>query len=225
MLNVSNYIQIMTKIKKLYILFILSFLILTNANSQITKSNGKVTINGKVYSTMVINGDTVILADLDTMSVSSPRHFATNEEYKRYLKYKYYAAKVYPYAKDAINILNKLEDRTKNMKPAKRKKYIKLTYRQLEHNFKKQLKSLSRTQGKILIKMIEKETGMTFYNLIKKMRNGFTAFYWHQFGKLYDYNLKEGYIKGKDRPMDAVLMDFNFDNLDDPGLNAQLLKK
>ena len=215
----------MTKIKKISLLLILSFLILSNVNSQITKSKGKVSINGKVYSTMVVDGDTVILADLDSMSVSSPRSFATNEEYKRYLKYKYFAAQVYPYAKDAINILNKIDDRTKNMKPSKRKKYIKLTYRQLEYNFKKQLKSLSRTQGKILIKMIEKETGMPFYDLIKKMRNGFTAFYWHQFGKLYGYNLKEGYIKGKDRPMDAVLLDFNFDDEHDTILNAHLLKK
>lgn len=196
-----------------------------NINAQIIKSNGKITINGKVYSTMVIDGDTVILADLDTMSISSPRSFYTAEERKRYRLYKYYAPKVYPYAKDAINIFNKLEDRTKNMKPGRRKKYIKLTYRQLELNFKKQLKSLSRTQGKILIKMIEKETGMTFYDLIKKMRNSFTAFYWHQFSKFYGYNLKEGYIKGKDRPMDAVLMDFKFDNDDNGSLNAPLLKK
>lgn len=215
----------MIKIKKISLLLIIFFLISYNVNSQITKSNGKVTINGKVYSTMVVDGDTVILADLDTMSVSSPRSFATNEEYKRYLKYKYYAAIVYPYAKDAINILNKMDDRTKNMKPSKRKRYIKLTYRQLEYNFKKQLKALSRTQGKILIKMIEKETEMPFYDLIKKMRNGFTAFYWHQFGKLYGYNLKEGYIMGKDKPMDAVLLDFSFDNVDDPILNANLLKK
>ena len=215
----------MIKIKKNILLLIISFLVSNNANSQITKSNGKVTINGKVYSTMVVNGDTVILANLDTMSVSSPRSFATNEEYRRYIKYKYFAAKVYPYAKDAINILNKLDDITKDMEPSKKKRYIKLTYRQLESNFKKQLKALSRTQGKILIKMIEKETGMPFYDLIKKMRNGFTAFYWQQFGKLYGYNLKEGYIEGKDRPMDAVLHDFNFDNIDDTTLNANLLKK
>ena len=209
--------------KKILLLLLLQSFIINIINGQIINSKDKVTINGKVYSTMVIKGDTVILADLDTMSISSPRSFASNEEYRRYRKYKYFASKVYPYAKDAINILNKLEDRTKDMKPAKRKKYIRSTYRQLEFNFKQQLKKLSRTQGKILIKMIEKETGMPFYDLIKKMRNGFTAFYWHQFGKLYGYNLKEGYIKGKDRAMDAVLMDFKFDKTEST-LNAPILK-
>lgn len=72
--------------------------------------------------------------------------------------------------------------------------------------------------------MIEKETNMPFYDLIKKMRNGFVAFYWHQFGKLYGYNLKEGYIRGKDKPMDAVLDDFKFDNINDNILNIQILK-
>jgi len=65
---------------------------------------------------------------------------------------------------------------------------------------------------------------MTFYNLIKKMRNGFVAFYWHQFGKLYGYDLKEGYIRGKDKPMDAVLDDFKFDDNDDKMLNIQIMK-
>ncbi|HHH53795.1 MAG TPA: DUF4294 domain-containing protein [Bacteroidetes bacterium] len=214
----------MTISNKNILLFFFLFIVHSYAIGQITQSGNKVSINGKVYSTMVINGDTVILADLDTMSVSSPRSFSNNEEYRRYRKYKYFASKVYPYAKDAINILTKLEERTKNMKPSKRKKYIQSTYRQLEHNFKQQLKKLSRTQGKILIKMIEKETGMTFFDLIKKMRNGFTAFYWHQFGKLYGYDLKEGYIKGKDRAMDAVLMDFKFDKKES-SLNAPILKK
>lgn len=215
----------MTKLKKYGVSIVFILFLVINAIGQENRADGKVTVNGKVYSTMVVDGDTVILADLDPMSLSSPRNFESNAELKRYKKYKYFAAKVYPYAKDAINILNKLEERTKDMKPAKRKKYIKLTYRQLEHNFKSQLKKLSKTQGKILIKMIEKETNMTFYNIVKKMRNGFVAFYWHQFGKLYNYDLKEGYVKGKDRVMDAVLQDFNFENDQDAVLNAQLLKK
>lgn len=215
----------MTKMKKYGISIVFILFLVINAVGQVTYADGKVTVNGKVYSTMVVDGDTVILADLDPMSLSSPRSFDSDEELKRYKKYKYFAAKVYPYAKDAINILNKIEERTKHMKPAKRKKYVKLTYRQLEHNFKSQLKKLSKTQGKILIKMIEKETDMTFFNTVKKMRNGFVAYYWHQFGKLYDYDLKEGYVEGKDRVMDAVLQDFNFGKDQDAVLNAQLLKK
>ncbi len=196
-----------------------------HSNAQDVKKGKKITINGKLYSTMIVDGDTIVLADLNPVSFSTIRNFKSKEEKKRYRLYKYYAPKVYPYAKDAINILNKIEERTKDMPASKRKKYIKLTYRQLEYNFKKQLKKLSKTQGKILIKMIEKETNSTFYNIIKRMRNGVVAFTWHQFGKFWDYDLKQGYHPGDDRPMDAVLQDFSFDDNSDKTLNAELLKK
>lgn len=210
--------------KYIWLIFvILGFTLSINAQTKTLKK--KIKINGKVYSTMIVDGDTIILADLEPISYTSIRNFKSEEERKKYRLYKYYAAKAYPYAKDAINILNKIEERTKDMEPTKRKKYIKLTYRQLEHNFKQHLKKLSKTQGKILIKMIEKETGSTFYEIIKKMRNGFTAFYWNQFGKLYNYNLKRGYIVGDDRMMDVILQDFSFDDNKDKVLNTQLLKK
>jgi len=166
-------------------------------------------LGGKVYSAIVQDGDTLILAQLDDVNFTSPRSFKSREEYKKYLRYKRYAVKVYPYAKDAINILKTIEDRTKDMNRRKKKKYVKQTYEQMEQNFKQQLKKLSKTQGKILVKMIEKEMDMTFFEIIKDKRNRFTAFYWHQFGKMYDYDLKRGYVRGDDLIMDVVLDGFD----------------
>lgn len=218
-------INTMTILKKYITLFILLLIFSIHLNGQESKNGKKIKINGKLYSTMIVDGDTIILADLNPVSFSTIRNFESADEKKRYRLYKYYAPKVYPYAKDAINILNKIEERTKDMPSRKRKKYIKLTYRQLEYNFKKQLKKLSKTQGKILVKMIEKETDSTFYEIIRRMRNGAVAFTWHQFGKFWDYDLKQGYHPGDDRPMDTVLQDFNFNDNSDEILNAELLKK
>ena len=209
-------------IQCLYLPFFMLFLI-SDIQGQNNEKYGQIIFNGTVYKTMIIGKDTLILADLDSVSISSRRDF-TDEELKLFRKYRYYAAKAYPYAKDAINILNTIEERTKDMKSSKRKKYIEMTYRQLEYNFKQQLKSLSKTQGKIMIKMIEKETGESFYNIIKRTRNGFVAFYWHQFSKFYDYNLKQGYIKGQDRVLDTVLQDFYFKEEDNPALNTKVIK-
>ena len=211
--------------KFLYLTIILISFISNILSAQVEEEKyGKTIFNGRVYNTIIIGKDTIIMADLDTVSISSMSNF-TDEELKLYRKYKYYAAKAYPYAKDAINILNTIDDRTKDMKPSKRKKYIDQTYRQLESNFKKQLKGLSRTQGKIMIKMIEKETDHSFYDIIRKMRNGFVAFYWHQFGKFYDYDLKQGYVRGENRVLDTVLQDFKFDKIQSPSLNAKILQK
>ncbi|MEZ4906591.1 MAG: DUF4294 domain-containing protein [Saprospiraceae bacterium] len=205
-------------------IFIISLISIKSSAQNDDVKYGKTVFNGKIYNTMIMGNDTIIVANLDTVSISSMRSF-TSDELKLYRKYKYYAAKAYPYAKDAINILNTIEERTKDMKPKQRKKYIDKTYKQLEANFKIQLKGLSKTQGKIMIKMIEKETGEPFYDLVKRMRNGFVAFYWNQFGKFYDYDLKEGYIRGNDKVLDTVLQDFKFDNIDSSTLNAKLLDK
>lgn len=171
-----------------------------------------VRIDGQIFSAIVQNGDTLILARLDDVSLTSFRSFSSRDEYLRYLRYKKYAALVYPYAKDAVNVLKTVEDRTRSMSRSKRKKYVDHTYRQLEHNFKQQLKNLTKTQGKILVKMIEKEMDQSFYDIIKAKRNRFSAFYWYQFGKLYDYDLKRGYVRGDDYIMDAILKDFDLSN-------------
>lgn len=204
--------------------FFLTLIIILNISdvwAQKDMHYGTMIFDGRIYKTMIIGKDTLIMADLDPINISSRRDF-TDEEYALYRRYRIHAAKAYPYAKDAINILNTLEARTKDMKPSARRKYVNNTYRQLEHNFKRHLKQLSRTQGRIMIKMIEKETGLAFYDIIKDKRNVLSAIYWHNLGKLYGYDLKVGYIKGDDRVLDVVLQDFYFKKEDSPIWNSQI---
>jgi hypothetical protein len=80
---------------------------------------------------------------------------------------------------------------------------------ELTKEFEEPLKNLTKLQGKIMIKMIEKETGKPIYHLIKDLKGGFKAFYWNMFSKLYSYDLKEGYNKGQYPILDAVLQDFD----------------
>lgn len=169
----------------------------------------QIVIDGVVVSALITEQDTIMVADLEEVSVSSPKNFKNNAERKRYRKYRYYANKVYPYATEAIKIFREVDYVTKNMNSRKRKKHIKRLNKQLKKEFKKPLRNLTKTQGKILIKMIEKELDTPFYTLVKSLRGGFTASYWNQLGKFNGYNLKEGYIEGQDPLMDMVLHDFN----------------
>lgn len=189
------------------LLFIAAFLgILSCANAQ----TGHLLINGQLHPYTVDEcGDTLILAQLDDVSVSSPRKFETRDDYRRYLKYKRYAVKVYPYAVEAIKIFREVEYATENMKKAKRKKYIKKLQKDLKTEFEDPLKKLTKTQGKILFKMIERELDTPLYFLIKDLRGGVTASYWSTIGRLYGHRLKDGYIEGEDPIMDAVLNDLN----------------
>lgn len=169
----------------------------------------KVTINGYVFDAIIQGGDTIIMADLDDISISSPKEFKNREDYRTYRKYRYYASKVYPYAQKGIKIFREIEESTETMSKRRRKKFVKRKYRQLKKEFKTPLKHLTKTQGMILIKMIEKELDTPFYTLMKDMKGGFTAGYWNQMGKFFDYDLKEGYHEGADPILDIVINDFD----------------
>lgn len=178
-------------------------------SAQIAPNVEDATKDKNLQETIIENGDTLVLATLDAVSISSPRTFSSPEEYEKYQRYKYYASKVYPYAADAIRIFRETEFVTRNMKKKQRKKHIKRLQKELKQEFKKPLKNLTKTQGKILMKMIEKELDTPMYFLIKDLRNGMTATYYSTLGKLYGYKMREGYIRGQDPILDAVLDDLD----------------
>lgn len=167
-----------------------------------------VKVNGQIVRIMIDEkGDTLFLSTLDDRSISSPREFASREEYIRYRRYQIYAAKVYPYASQAIRIFQEVEREADGLKKRKRKKFMKEKTDELKTEFEDPLKKLTKTQGKILVKMIEREVDSPMYELIKNLRGTFTASYWNTFSMFYGHRLKDGYIKGEDPILDAVLED------------------
>jgi hypothetical protein len=167
------------------------------------------TIDGEIVIAKITDEDTLYIADLDRINVTSKRKFENREEYLLYLRYRRYANKVYPYAVEAIRIFRELEQVTPEMKARHRRKHIKDLHKELKDEFGDPLKGLSKTQGRILIYMIEKELKTPMYFLIKDLRSGLTARYWNTMGALFGYKLREGYIRGEDPILDMVLDDFN----------------
>lgn len=158
----------------------------------------------------VENGDSVFVMSLRPVRIWQPRKFKDLDEQVLYNRYKYAAKLVYPYALQAIGLYEELSDQTEDMSRRQRKRYIRHENRELKGDFEEQMKKLSKTQGKVLIKMIEKELHMPFYELIRQTRGGLTAAYWHNLGKLYGYDLKEGYIIGEDPLLDEIFLDYDF---------------
>ncbi|MCB0635821.1 MAG: DUF4294 domain-containing protein [Lewinella sp.] len=167
-------------------------------------------INGQYYYYTVDEcGDTLILASLEGISVSSLRAFENDDDYRLYRRYRQYAIQVSPYARQAIRIFRETEYVTNNMDNRDSRRYIRRLQRELKDEFNDPLRSLTKTQGMILIKMIERELDTPMYDLIKMLRNGVTATYWSTLGKLYGHDIREGYIVGDNRILDAVLDDFD----------------
>ncbi len=169
----------------------------------------EVTIDGHIVKALISEGDTILLATLDEMSVTSPRSFDNKGEERHYRRMKYNALKVYPYAVTAIKTYRELEDATLDLKKRKKKKHIKKLQKQLEEEFKMPLKKLTKTQGKILVKMIERELGVPCYNVVRELKGGVTAYYWQGLGKMWGYDLQQGYNPEEDPVLEYVLSDLN----------------
>jgi len=178
--------------------------------SLFAQNDGYTEINGQRMGFIIDDcGDTLLVANLNDISISSPTAFKDKDEYKRYRKYRRYAVVVHPYAVEAINIFKEVEYATNNMKNRERKKYLRKLQKDLKREFSDPLKKLTKTQGYILVKMIEKELDTPMFELIKDLKGAFTASYWNTFGRTFGYRLKDGYTDGEDAILDAVLNDLN----------------
>jgi len=202
-----------------YIFALIGFPILTiQAQIEVAKDTNKIRegeyysttiIDGKVIPVIIIDGDTLPTISAPDVTVKRKRNFESKEERKRYYQWRKYAAKVYPYALEAVRLYRQFEKETKGMKKNKKNKYTKTMEKNLKPKYEEELKALSKSQGFILIKMVERELDKPFYNVIKTIRGGWDAFKWQSMGSLYGYNLKKGYDSGEDEILELILGDLD----------------
>lgn len=102
--------------------------------------------------------------------------------------------KVWPFAKEAAEQYHSVSTALEGEeRKRKRKKYAKEVQRYMSENFKDTLKTLTRSEGVILVKLVNRETGRTTHEIIKEYRGGMSAAVWQSMAKLYDNNLKQEY--------------------------------
>ena len=120
-------------------------------------------------------GDTIRLTEVNLFG--KERSFADLDAQKRYFLLRNRVKKVYPYAKMAAERLSVMEHTMDTMQNSRQKKvYVKRTQKYIEDHFTEELKKLSRSQGRILIKLIHRQTGKTAYDLVRDLRNGCTTY-------------------------------------------------
>ena len=163
-----------------------------------------------------IEGDSVFKKEINLKEVViyKPVIFADNEERLDYFVLKRKVLKVYPYAKMTSERLSKLNDRLNKIKSKrKKKKYTKMLEKFLQEELTTELKRLTRTEGQILVKLIYRETGSTAFSLIRELRNGFRAFTYNTFAKVFKISLKEEYdplLVREDLFIEDILINSNF---------------
>src|SRR6056300_1154048 len=123
-----------------------------------------------------------------------PLRFNSMTELREYVILRNRTLRVYPYAKLAADRLDTLSMLLQNIKNKRQKKiYIKRVEKFIYDEFEEELKKLSRSQGRILIKLVHRQTGATSHELIKVLRNGWKAMIYQTTASLFKLSLKDTY--------------------------------
>ena len=175
---------------------ILIFLVLMTCASL----KGQVSVNdttpdGKyILQTIVVDGDTIPVVTLRTQLISANRKFRSKRYQRKWSKLHRNVVKTYPYAKLAGDLINEYNRNLSELPTeAEREAYLDKCEEDLKAEFEDDLKKMTTSQGRVLIKLIDRETGDTSYELIKRLRSGFTAFVWQGVAKLFGSDLKANY--------------------------------
>ena len=154
---------------------------------------------------------------LDEVILFQPLRFQTIEELKEYLILRNRTLKVYPYAKLASDRLKRLNQRINSIKNnSSKRKYTKRIEKFIYSEFEEELKKLSRSQGRILIKLVHRQTGTTTHDLVKELRNGWRAFIYQTTASLFDLTLKDTFdpkVNREDFMIEDILQRANSDNI------------
>lgn len=156
---------------------------------------------------VVIDGDTLPSIHIDEIKCLARMKFRTKRAKQRYDRLVRNVRKTLPYARIAALKINEIEDSLQKLPTQKlRDKFIKESEKKLFNEFEKPLKHLSISQGRILIKLIDRETGNTSYQLIKTLKGNFSAFLWQGVARLFGSSLKSEYdAEGEDKNIEIIV--------------------
>ena len=157
----------------------------------------------------VINGDTVVFAPSSDLFVQND-NAAAGESFdpSKYRRLVYNVKKVYPYAKLARFKFEEMERNLATMTDEKQKQaYIDKTYKEVREQFEDELKKLTVSQGRILIRLLDRETDQTAYQIVKQFLGGFRTTFWQSLARVFGSNLKSEYdpTQGEDMLIEQII--------------------
>ena len=173
--------------------------------AQTAVSAGK---DGTPIAYRIENGDTVYYVRLREVVVRAPRKFKNAAEERQFWKLVYNVKKVYPYAKLAGVKLHELNERYLEIESEKeRKAYSKQVEESLKAEFEGELRKLTVTQGRILLRLVDRETGNTTYEILKDFRGSVSAVFWQTIARVFGSNLKSSYnpSSGEDKTIEQII--------------------
>ena len=198
------------------ILFI--FLFAADATGQIDSLKQKNdTLQGKSYLLQRVNRDGVTLPEVEIKEVTVYAHpqFPKKSDFRKYERLVYNLKRVYPYALIVRNKLAQVDNDISKIKDEKeRKEYLKKVEKNVFAEYEGDIRDMTISQGRLLIKLIDRETQNTSYVLIKDYRGKFAAAFWQGIARIFGTNLKEEYDPyGEDAIIESIITEIEAGNL------------
>lgn len=159
-----------------------------------------------VHEAVIYNGDTIESKTLENLWLYTHLTDAQRADKAKYNRLRNAVYVTYPFARRAGSIMNEMNIKLEGMgSKSARKTYIKSREKELKKDFSDPLTNLSVYQGKVLMKLINRETGNNCYEIIKEYKGGLSARLWQTVAFFFNSNLKQTYNASVD---DAIIERF-----------------
>src|SRR5574344_1568829 len=173
----------------------------------------RATIHGNIITyANIVDGDTLPMSFLQPVVITASIAPLTADELRKYHKLIRNVKITYPYARQARVLLDRYALAMKSMTPAQQKLMMTRAESEINNQFGQSLKHLTKRQGLILIRLIDRETGTDSYSLVRNLRGSFRAYFYQALGKLFGYDLHSTYnpqTNEEDRVIEKVIYAIN----------------
>jgi hypothetical protein len=150
--------------------------------------------NSIAVAARIEGSDTILMVLHHPVVCMPPYVFVSRRQQEKYTKLVHNVKKVWPYAKIIKRVYAELVDSIAKIPTEEEKKaYVKAQEKKLRAQFENELVNLTISQGRILIKLVDRETGSTTYEVLKELKGGFSAFIFQGIARLFGSNLKSEY--------------------------------
>lgn len=157
-----------------------------------------------VTAAHVVEGDTMPYEQLRTFELRASRSLLTAEEMRKNRRLINNVKKMLPYAQVGKRELDALEQQLAQVPRTKRKAIIKAKEKEMLDRYTDELKKCTISQGLVLIKLVDRETGKTSYAIVDELRGRLRAGFYQTFARLFGYNLKTGFDPVHDKQDDLI---------------------
>lgn len=151
--------------------------------------------------------DTIPHFDIPEVEIYPKKVFKNKSEEQQYWRMVMRVKKVLPYAKEAAKLLRKYElEVPASARGKDRRVYVRRAEEELMKKYGPTLKNMSINDGRVLIKLIDRETHKASYELIQELKGGVPAVFWQGVARVFGNNLKTKYDPyGEDRQMEIIV--------------------